>query len=169
MLNFSLATISRAGQRARWEVPLDYPLWEGLGIDLIEPVIVEVEAQPMGTGVLVRGRIRSAVRRECRRCVKPVDHPIDEPVDLLFEPLQSEEEEELAGEVYALPARGDQLDLSEPIREQLLLHVPDFVVCDEACRGLCPQCGSDLNETDCNCVPTSVPGPWDALKKIKFD
>jgi uncharacterized protein len=169
MLNLSLTTISRAGQHARWEVPPDDPLWEGAEIALTEPVIVEVDAQPLGTGILVRGRIGTAVSLQCRRCVKDVEHGIDERFELLFEPLQSEEQEELAGEVYPLPTRGDLLELGEAIREHLLLHRPDHVVCDEACRGLCPHCGADLNEVECDCAPDPEQGPWDALKQLKFD
>ena len=55
------------------------------------------------------------------------------------------------------------------LREQLLLRVPAYVVCREECRGLCPQCGANLNETTCACEPEQAASPWDALKKLKFD
>jgi uncharacterized protein len=99
-----------------------------------------------------------------------VGYDIDEAVDLLFEPIRDEDEAAaLSGEVYPLPPRGDQVDLLPALREQLLLRVPDHVVCDEACRGLCPQCGTDLNRAACSCVPETAPGPWEALRKLKFD
>jgi uncharacterized protein len=55
------------------------------------------------------------------------------------------------------------------VREQLLLRLPDFVVCTEACRGICPQCGQDLNAATCDCVPEKAESPWDVLKNVKFD
>jgi uncharacterized protein len=169
MLNLSLAAISRGGARAQWEIPRDDPLWEGSGVTLLEPVSIEVEVRSIGDGgVLVRGRMRTSVELECRRCLAAVASALDEPLDLLFEELRTEEADELAGEVHPLPA-GDELDLGEPIREQLLVQVPAYVVCNEACRGLCPQCGADLNQTSCECVPSAEPGPWDALKNLKFD
>jgi len=169
MLNLSLAAVFKGGESAKWEIPADDPLWEGADIALSGPVRVEVEARPIGDGVLVRGRIRAATGSTCRRCVAPVVAPIDAEIDLLFEELKGDEKDELAGEVYPLPERGDELELSEPLREQFLLHVPDFVLCDEACRGLCPQCGADLNKSGCDCVPAPQAGPWDALKNIKFE
>jgi uncharacterized protein len=170
MLNLSLAAISRGGARAQWEVPRDHPLWEGSGLALLEPVQVEVEAQPMGDrAVLVRGRISTQLEGSCRRCLAAVRVEVDEPIDLLFEELAEDEADELVGEVYPLAGRSDDLDLGEPMREQLLLHAPGYVVCSEDCRGLCPRCGADLNRTACDCVPEPEAGPWDALKKIKFD
>jgi uncharacterized protein len=170
MLNLSLAAVYRGGARAQWEVPRDHPLWEGAAIALADAVRVEVEANPMGEGaVLVRGQIRTRVEDTCRRCLTPVEVQVDEAIDLLFEELSEEEADELAGEVYPIPARGDELDLAEPLREQLLLHLPGHVLCTEACRGLCAHCGADLNRTACDCVDEPEAGAWDALKKIKFD
>ena len=65
--------------------------------------------------------------------------------------------------------RGNEIDLREPLREQLLLHLPEYVACREECRGLCPHCGANRNETECGCVSERLPGPWDALKNVKFD
>jgi uncharacterized protein len=61
------------------------------------------------------------------------------------------------------------LDLGPPVREQLLLFVPELALCDEACQGFCPGCGSDRNQTTCECVGEAGPNPWDALKKLQFE
>jgi uncharacterized protein len=169
MLNLSLVAVSRGEVRAQWEVPAEDAVWEGLEPSPVEPVHVEAEARSVGDeAVFVRGRVRTVVELSCRRCLQPVRQEIDEPIDLLFENLGSEEEAELAGEVYPLPT-GAELELAEPLREQLVLRLPKYALCEEACRGMCPQCGADLNETACDCVPEAGPGPWDALKKLKFD
>jgi uncharacterized protein len=170
MLNLSLAAIARGGAEARWEIPADHPLWEGAGLTLLEPVRVRLEARPIGDGgVLLRGRLQTALQLACRRCLGFLTYRIDEPLELLFEPLAAGERDALEGEVYPLPERGAELELSEVLREQLLLHVPEYVLCDEACRGLCPHCGADRNRTACSCVPERGPSPWDALKNLKFD
>jgi uncharacterized protein len=89
-------------------------------------------------------------------------------VDFLFDELK-EDEEEAEGEVYPLPARGDEVDLTDAVREQVLLRVPQYVLCREDCRGLCPKCGADLNAAPCDCAPDEPVSPWSALNKIKFD
>lgn len=169
MPTLSLAAVSRGEVDVRDEVAPDDPLWDATGLDLQEPLRVELRAQQVGDGVLVRGRISTRVVLECRRCLKEVSTEVDGPVDMLYEPLERVDEDELGGEVYPIPSRTDELDLGPALREQLLLQVPSFVVCEEACRGLCAQCGANLNETTCACVPEESGSPWDALKKLKFD
>lgn len=169
MLNLSLSALAREPVRLREQIPPDDPLWNDAGFRLLSPLQVDLEARSVGEGVLVRGEVEAELDSECRRCLTPVPVLIRDTVDLLFEPLSAEEEEELGGEVYSLPERGDTLDLGEAIREQLLLRVPDYVVCSEDCRGLCPQCGAELNKTTCACVPEAAPSPWEALKDVKFD
>lgn len=169
MLTLSLAAVSRGEVRVEGEISPDDPMWEGTGLALGEPLRLELRAQSVGEGVLVRGRVQTRLELECRRCLEPVPTEIDDTVDVLYEPLDSADEEELSGEVYPLPERGTELDLMPALREQLLLRVPDFVVCREECRGLCPHCGTDLNRTTCSCVADTGGSPWDALKKLKLD
>ena len=168
MLNLNRTALARQDTRVEGEIPLDDPIWEGVDVTLVEPLHATLTASMVGEGVLVRGDIRTRVALECRRCLVRVESKIEEPVDLLFEPLDEAEAQELEGEVYPLP-KGNEIDLKEPLREQLLLHIPNYVVCREDCRGLCPQCGANRNETECGCVAERLPGPWDALKNVKFD
>lgn len=168
MLNVSLAALDRGEVVVREQIPGDDPMWEGSGVTLASPLDVDLTARQVGDGVFVRGRLRTTVRQACRRCLSTVDQPVDDVVDMLFDTL-GEDEEEAEGEVYPLPARGDQLDLRDAVREQLLLRAPEFVLCREECRGLCPQCGTDLNQGECDCAPEKAESPWDALKNVKFD
>lgn len=152
------------------QVPPDHPMWEGTDLTLAEPLEVDLTARSVGTGVFVRGRIHTVLELPCRRCLATTEQVLDETVDLLFEePMEGEDEQEIEGEVYLLPARGAELDLTDAVREQVLLHVPQYVLCREECRGLCPRCGADLNEAPCDCAPEEESSPWGALKKIKFD
>jgi uncharacterized protein len=168
MLKVSLAALDRGDVQLREQIAPDDPMWTGAGVELAAPLEVELAARSVGEGVFVRGRLRTTVRLACRRCLTSVDSVLDEEVDFFFEPL-TEEDEGAEGEVYPLPARGDELDLAEAVREQLLLRAPEFALCSEECRGLCPQCGTDLNTGECECVPEQAESPWAALKNVKFD
>jgi uncharacterized protein len=169
MLILLLAAVERGDERVRGEIPTDDAFWEGTGIALLEPLAVEASARYVAPGVYVRAHLRTRLALECRRCLTAVEWPIDETVELLYEQLSQEEFDQMEGDVYPLDLHAAELDLTEALREQLMLRVPQYVVCDEACRGLCPQCGANLNETECGCTPAEEPGPWDALKKIRFD
>ena len=169
MLILSLTAVARAPVRLHLALPADLPLWRDAGLVLDEPLTADLEARSVGEGILVRGEMSTRVAAECRRCLTPVHVDLRQPVDLLYEPLSPEDELDLSGEVYPLPDRGDELDLAPALREQLILKVPDFVLCTESCRGLCPHCGAELNRTSCGCVGEAKPSAWDALKSIRFD
>ena len=168
MLKVSLNALDRGEVAVREQVSPDDEMWKGAELTLTTPLDVDLTARSVGDGVFLRGRLRTTVRLACRRCLTSVEQQIDDTVDLLFEPL-GPDDAEAEGEVYPLPERGDELDLREAVREQVLLRAPQFGLCSEACRGLCPQCGTDLNTDTCDCVPEKAATPWDALKNVKFD
>jgi uncharacterized protein len=167
MLKLALNAVDRGEVRLRETVPPDAPMWDEASVRLSAPLQVDLLATSVGEGILVRGSLRTQVTGECRRCLTEVPADMDVHVDLLFEPVSPEEEDEAAGEVYPLPQRGAELDLSGPVREQIVLHAADYVLCREDCRGICAQCGADRNHTECDCVSEPAPSPWDALKKLK--
>ena len=167
MLKIDLLELERSEQQLHEQIAPDDPLWDGMDATLLEAVRVDLTAQFAGDGVLVRGSLRSAVGTECRRCLVSVRTPVDQELALWYEPASSAEPED--DECYVLPERGAELDLTDAIREQLVLAAPKYAVCTDACRGLCPKCGADLNEAPCECPPEAEESPWDALKKITWE
>lgn len=166
MLTVDLGQLQRA---SRLEIdaqvdPAD-PLLAGSDVRLSQPLEVRLEAQQAGADVVVRGRVAGAVEIACARCLKPVRQVLDEEVTFLFveglDPAAAEAEE-----VYPLPEKGHILDLGPAVREHVLLGAPRFAVCEEACRGLCPGCGADLNETTCECGTSEVDERWAALRRL---
>jgi len=67
-------------------------------------------------------------------------------------------------EAYLIPRRAAELDLGDAVREELILAVPEYVLCREDCRGMCPRCGVDLNAGPCDCTP--VPGPGGSVFEV---
>jgi uncharacterized protein len=169
MLHLNLAALDRGDATLREQVPPDHPMWTDAGVELARPLDVDLTAHDVGEGVLVRGTLKTVVRLACRRCLEPVEEPVDAHVDLFFTPPGEAGGEDDDGEVYPLPARGDDLDLTGAVREQVLLEVPEFALCRDDCRGLCPSCGKDLNQGECGCAPAEAESPWSALKNVKFD
>ena len=150
------------------EIPQDAALLQDSGITLAGTLRIEGEAQQAGADVLIRGRFDGNVGMECRRCLREVTVPVEEEFVLLFraglDPARAADED-----AYALPARGTELDIADAVREQVLLAAPRFAICDDACKGLCPQCGANLNEAGCNCTVASAEPRWAALQNLKLD
>lgn len=67
---------------------------------------------------------------------------------------------------YSASEDTDSVDITEDMREDLLLHVPGFPVCNEDCKGLCAQCGADLNKGSCGCTAGDRPNPWSTLDNL---
>jgi len=141
---------------------------------LAQPAHARLKVALNGDRVRVTGHVNAALEIACSRCLKPVGLDIDKNVDLEYWPDPNVEGEEISLSYDELNIgfyRNDQLDLSGVISEQIVLEIPMKPVCDEACQGLCPQCGADLNETACTCEPVTSDPRWDALldlrKKLK--
>jgi uncharacterized protein len=164
MLRVGLAALEQGPVDTAAQVPADDPLFEGLDFALREPVVVTGQLTAAGPDSYYwRGQLETAVGATCRRCLAPVVSPVEASLELLF----TEDPQADDPSVYVIPPRSRTLDLSPAVREELILAAPDFVLCRDECRGLCPRCGKDLNEGPCDCGP-EVPDPrWAGLAALK--
>ena len=115
--------------------------WAEIGFSFSEPPLASFTARATaGGGVHIQGELEAWVRLTCRRCLAEGDRRFLIPLDLLLEPgLEPGGEDE---GVFALRPEGETVDLAPIMREELVLAVPEFSVCRDECRGLCPHCGA---------------------------
>ena len=129
-----------------------------------------------GGEVRVKGQVETTLECECDRCLGRATFHIDTPFDLFYKPLKSlpafAPEAEVAideGEAemgfYELPG----LVLEDILREQVLLQLPMQRVCSETCKGICPVCGGNRNETDCHCEAHPGDDRWNSLKNLHIE
>ena len=169
MLKVDLGQLARKKRlRIDVDVPADDELFQGVAFEMAGPLEIRLEAQQSAHDVLVRGTLAGEAQLACRRCLTDVGHEIREDVALLFREGVSTADAE-AEEIYALPEKGNELNLRHAIREHLVLAVPEFAICQEACKGLCPSCGANRNENTCSCEPVAVDDRWATLLKIGKD
>ena len=148
---------------------------------VVEPFRFDLEAHKMGQDVYLAGALRSAIDVECSRCVSRYRQPLRESFRLVLEPAGSRipadpESAEaltrsglcLGEEIEAGWYRGSEIDLGGWFAEVVALGLPVQPLCREACLGLCPQCGSDRNQTNCGCDEEARPeSPFAALAVLK--
>jgi uncharacterized protein len=170
MLPLDLVRLSREGSlRVEGRIPPDAPLWENTGIRLSEPLRVDLRATEAQSGeIVVRGEMVCSLANECRRCLDPVTVTLREEVALIFAP-QDTLGSTGDGEVRVLPPGGREVDLAGPIREEVILAAPIYVVCGPNCRGFCARCGADLNETTCECTVEEPDPRWDVLRALRSE
>ncbi|MGA8029921.1 MAG: DUF177 domain-containing protein, partial [Bryobacteraceae bacterium] len=64
---------------------------------------------------------------------------------------------------------GNGIALNDVLREVVLLALPMRLVCDEACKGICPVCGQDRNQRDCACQVAAADDRWSKLKALRAE
>jgi uncharacterized protein len=134
--------------------------------ELVDPVRVALEIYRQGEQLQVRGTASVAIRQICVRCLCETARELTADVSVVARAQAQRDagEEAPEGLIYH---DGEIVDLTGEIRELLLLEVPSAPVCRPECRGLCPHCGTDLNEGSCGCrAGVSGDARWAALQAL---
>jgi len=141
------------------------------GVRIIGDIDVVGELSKSAAKTDVKGSINAPVEVDCTRCLTPISRELDIVFDVDFvdkELFPDNKETHLeSADLDTDVIEGNELDLSQVVREQILLNIPEQVLCRDDCRGLCPTCGKDLNEGDCNCGEKEIDPRWAALKDFK--
>jgi uncharacterized protein len=165
MLRVDLRALEDGPVSVSSTVPADDQLFADTDLRLAAPVVVEGILTAAGPGrYFWRGRLGASVRFECRRCLVETVPALDVPVDVLFMERGDVEEDET--DVYVIPENARVLELQGMVREELVLAIPDGVLCRADCQGLCDQCGNDVNEGPCECARPVDPR-WAALEALR--
>ncbi len=132
------------------------------------PVTGEITVENTGSLLLVRGHVSVVLRLSCVRCLEAFESPIA---------LEIEEEfatEDTAPDVPTIDRDEPEaaaisnyiLDVSELVRQQLLMHLPMASTCRPDCPGICPQCGHSLKQGPCACSAPAPDSPWAKLEGL---
>lgn len=149
------------------ELPVS-PMEIGLAIEeaqLVKPIHGNIQLARRVNEVYVKADFSTSIEILCRRCTERFGTDIAARIELQFYPMDKPEQVEPwlldVGERYY---SGEFIDLSEEVRQALMLEIPIWPLCSESCEGLCPHCGADLNVTPCNCYePEGDSSPFAAL------
>jgi uncharacterized protein len=144
-----------------------------IDFDFDSPLQGEARIDKAGQSVLIQGKVHASLRFRCVRCLKEFSYPLSSTFELTLHPLKESslgEETELSPEdMESNFFEGEEIHLSEIACEQIFLDIPYQPLCQEACKGLCPVCGKDLNLGSCSCAKEEFPSGFAALQKLKLD
>ena len=123
--------------------------------------------------VFLTGRVDTVLSLNCSRCLEQFSHPVQSKLKSHFVPLDNKVTS--AGEVELHAAdidtefyENDRVDLTQSVRDGILLAVPVIFLCREDCNGLCSQCGVNLNQGSCGCAKELPIDPrLEILKTLK--
>jgi uncharacterized protein len=133
----------------------------------------KVKVTRLDEGVLVQGDVKAQVYVQCSRCLTEIDLPVEAQLEEQFRPTV---DVETGREVQHLPYDEDDMafdidanhmmDLTEPVRQALLVALDMRPLCREDCKGLCPECGANRNEVDCGHEQVVEDNRWAALRDL---
>ena len=139
-------------------------------LSVVVPPRVSGDIRREGDRVNVSGRVTGRIQLECDRCLKPIELAVDSKFKLEYvtpkeyEALQAGDLTEEQMDVATFD--GEAIDVDALVTEELLLATPDHLVCDEACKGMCPVCGVNKNMADCTCETKEIDPRWAGLKDL---
>ncbi len=139
------------------------------------PIVTEGTAQLTESTqeIVVNGKFSTTMEVACDRCLEPASFPVDAEFTLSYRPAESAPE---AGEsaIHGPELEvgfyeGDGIELSDVLREEILLLLPMQRVCREDCKGICPVCGQNRNQVECHCHLKAGDDRWAGLRNLKSD
>ena len=168
MMKVEFTDISKTGNRYEIEDDAWFP-----ELDRTAPVQVELSLHRKGDSrVEVQGRLRTGVRLVCDLCLARYDFPVDVNFHLVLEVPSDDswhmkELECSSADLDTVLQKEPVVDFADILRQQLYLSLPERLLCSPQCRGLCPQCGQDLNIGECTCTADEPESPFAVLAKLK--
>ncbi len=125
------------------------------------PVAISVTVQKAEEQAVAVGGARTTVAATCVRCLEEFPIAVDEAFRAVVRVVPPKEAQSDTGddEFYLIPANEPVWDMSDVVRQLILLAIPDNPVCKDDCKGLCPGCGRNLNLEACVCAGEKPSGP----------
>ncbi len=122
--------------------------------------------------IRVNGRVETELNLNCARCLAEYRMAVVSPFTIFYmrgDGMPQDEDVELAEEdLISSTYEGDEIDFTAEISEQVILAIPFKPLCREDCRGLCANCGADLNTMECTCDRGDINLKFSALKNLKI-
>lgn len=126
---------------------------EFVDLEYTQPLQLNGIVEKSFNTVSFRGKLASEIVKICGRCLARLEQKIELPFDLYYEITPEQVE----------------IDTLDDLREVMLLDHSIAYICKDSCKGLCPKCGTNLNESSCSCPKAKTPsmGSIRVVKKRK--
>jgi len=137
------------------------------------PIFSHVDVDKSETHIYIKAAVKSKLHFSCDRCLEEFEQELSGDLKLYFEIVSQ------GGLGHLVDENGNQddsvrvfrsdmkvIDLTPDSRDILLLAIPLKTICSEDCKGICPRCGTDLNNSSCSCKNKEIDPRWEGLKKL---
>ena len=120
----------------------------GASHPVTEPVEASGTVRNTAGALVMSGSIKTCLHGVCDRCAAEFSREVEYPIQaVLVEELANEENED----EWVFPLEGESADLQDIVRTVFVLNMESKLLCKPECKGLCCQCGKNLNDGPCSC------------------
>jgi uncharacterized protein len=139
-----------------------------LGLDHSFPQELRVDTclERIGHQIALQTAIETVGVFQCDRCTSKFETVLKPTYNMVYVIEGTETGNIDGGELQIIPSGLGVIDISEDVRQAVVLSVPLKLLCSESCKGLCAQCGVNLNIATCSCSDTAVDPRWEALREL---
>lgn len=116
--------------------------------------------------IVLNGTLNLKYISPCSRCLKDVNQQINPELNLILVP-DKEDKFEYENDTVVTSYKGTTIDITDYLSEMVSLSFPVKILCDTHCKGLCSNCGTDLNLNSCKCKESWVSPDFAILKNYK--
>ncbi len=140
------------------------------------PISITLEVIPERDMIRVDGIVSATIQLPCSRCLNEYERELHHRFTLRFSreipaDMHSGDDGEVeltAEKIGLIFFKADTIEFGDAVQEQIVLCLPYKPLCSDSCKGMCPQCGADLNQGPCGC-PVKVAGnAFDVLKNHEW-
>ena len=137
------------------------------GIAAVGDMEADMHVSQAGDVLYLSGSSSGTVKLECGRCLKEFEFPLKTELNVTFMPVTDENMDEELIDVDSYLYEDDKLEVATMIRDNMVFAIPLKQLCKEDCKGLCPKCGIDRNESKCSCPEKDIDARLSVLQKLK--
>lgn len=138
-----------------------------LGVNFTKGVSVNVTVDKTSREVFLRVQVAASGKFTCDRCIDEFDRQVIAAHQMIFVYGEQDKTRFPQHEVQVLGFGTPFIDISEDVRQFIMLAVPRKLLCKDDCSGLCPRCGTNWNHGTCTCGDDEADPRWMVLKKFK--
>jgi len=166
VIEFNVATIPEGHSRFETDVTVqDADLTDSE--EFTRPIHIVYDCNKVGSEVFINTLLSTQVDLTCDVCLDHFQLNLQEKVNIVLTTdtdLVERDEED----IYLITESSTKVDVTDSVRQSLVLAIPFKKKCKESCKGLCPNCGANLNYEKCSCSQRRIDPRWQGLQDISF-
>jgi|TARA_B100001964_G_C14184052_1_gene577694 uncharacterized protein len=140
-------------------------------VEVAAPVSAQLTVSRTMQMYTIRGQVRTSLQGACCRCLSPAVADLETEIQFLLQRKEASDDEiealEDQDDVDIVDPGTKEVDLVDRLHDAVVLELPLRLYCKTDCKGLCPQCGQDLNVDSCSCADDAIDPRWEALAQLK--